>query len=75
MNFVKAFFKRPWIIIALTVILTGLFGSFIVTLVIDNSIRQFMPQKDGGKRLILRSLLEHIHDDDHRYHNQKYQRP
>ena len=52
MNFVKTFFKRPWIIIALTVILTGLFGSFIVTLVIDNSIRQFMPQKDESyKRL------------------------
>lgn len=52
MNFVKAFFKRPWIIIALTVILTGLFGSFIMTLVIDNSIRQFMPQKDESyKRL------------------------
>ena len=52
MNFTKAFFKRPWIIIALTVILTGLFGSFIMTLVIDNSIRQFMPQKDESyKRL------------------------
>lgn len=52
MNFAKAFFKRPWIIIALTAILTGLFGSFIMTLVIDNSIRQFMPQKDESyKRL------------------------
>lgn len=52
MNFTKAFFKRPWIIIALTAILTGLFGSFIMTLVIDNSIRQFMPQKDESyKRL------------------------
>ena len=52
MDLKKAFFKRPWIIIALTVILTGLFGSFIMTLVIDNSIRQFMPQKDESyKRL------------------------
>lgn len=52
MKFVRTFFKRPWLIIALTAILTGLFGSFIVTLVIDNSIRQFMPQKDDSyKRL------------------------
>ena len=44
----RAFFKRPWIIIALCVILTGLFGFFITSLGIDNSIRQFLPQKDAS---------------------------
>ncbi len=44
----RAFFKRPWIIIALCVILTGVFGFFITGLGIDNSIRQFLPQKDAS---------------------------
>jgi len=46
LNFVKSFFKRPWIIIALTIALTCVCGSFIMGLIVDNSIRQFMPQKD-----------------------------
>ena len=44
----RVFFKRPWIIIALCVILTGVFGFFITELGIDNSIRQFLPQKDSS---------------------------
>ena len=44
----RVFFKRPWIIIALCVILTGVFGFFITGLGIDNSIRQFLPQKDSS---------------------------
>ena len=44
----RVFFKRPWIIIALCVILTGVFGFCITGLGIDNSIRQFLPQKDSS---------------------------
>ncbi|MBP5520502.1 MAG: RND family transporter [Treponema sp.] len=44
----RAFFKRPRLIIALCVILTGVFGFFITGLGIDNSIRQFLPQKDDS---------------------------
>ncbi len=44
----RVFFKRPWIIIALCVILTGVFGFFITGIGIDNSIRQFLPQKDSS---------------------------
>ena len=48
MKAAKAFFKHPWIIIAICVILTGVFGFFITGLGIDNSIRQFLPQKDAS---------------------------
>ena len=48
MKAARAFFKRPWIIIAICVILTGVFGFFITGLGIDNSIRQFLPQKDAS---------------------------
>ena len=48
MKATKLFFKRPWIIIAVCVILTGVFGFFITGLGIDNSIRQFLPQKDAS---------------------------
>ncbi|MCR5400675.1 MAG: MMPL family transporter [Treponema sp.] len=48
MKFTKAFFKRPWIIIATCIALTGIFGFFIKNLGIDNSIRQFLPQKDAS---------------------------
>ena len=48
MKAARAFFKRPWIIIAVCVILTGLLGFFVTSLGIDNSIRQFLPQKDAS---------------------------
>ena len=48
MKAARLFFKRPWIIIAICVILTGVFGFFITGLGIDNSIRQFLPQKDAS---------------------------
>lgn len=53
MKFAKAFFKHPWIIIAVCIILTGFFGFFIKDLQIDNSVRQFLPQKsDSYTRLV-----------------------
>ena len=48
MNFAKRFFKHPHFIIILCVIITGLLGFFIKDLAIDNSIRQFLPQKDAS---------------------------
>ena len=48
MKATRLFFKHPWIIIAICVILTGVFGFFITGLGIDNSIRQFLPQKDAS---------------------------
>lgn len=48
MNFAKRFFKHPHFIIILCVIITGLLGFFIKDLQIDNSIRQFLPQKDAS---------------------------
>ena len=48
MNFAKRFFKHPHFIIILCVIITGLLGFFIKDLTIDNSIRQFLPQKDAS---------------------------
>ena len=48
MKAARAFFKRPWIIIAVCVILTGVLGFFVTSLGIDNSIRQFLPQKDAS---------------------------
>lgn len=48
MKFAKAFFKKPWIIIVVCVIITGVLGFFIKDLAIDNSIRQFLPQKDAS---------------------------
>lgn len=53
MKFAKAFFKHPWIIITVCIILTGFFGFFIKDLQIDNSVRQFLPQKsDSYTRLV-----------------------
>ena len=46
MNFLKKFFKHPWAIIITCVALTGFFGFFITRLQMDNSLRQFFPQKD-----------------------------
>ena len=44
----RAIFKKPQILIALCVIITGILGFFIKDLQIDNSIRQFLPQKDAS---------------------------
>lgn len=53
MNFAKKFFKHPWVVIVSCIILTGFFGFFIKDLQIDNSVRQFLPQKsDSYKRLM-----------------------
>lgn len=52
MKFAKRFFKQPWLIIAICVVITGVLGFFIKDLQIDNSIRQFLPQKsDSYSRL------------------------
>lgn len=52
MKLSKVFFKKPLIIIILCVVITGVLGFFIKDLQIDNSIRQFLPQKDASyKRL------------------------
>ena len=48
MKATRAIFKRPQLIIAFCVIITGLLGFFIKDLQIDNSIRQFLPQKDAS---------------------------
>ena len=44
----RAVFKKPQLIIILCVIITGILGFFIKDLQIDNSIRQFLPQKDAS---------------------------
>ena len=48
MKFAKRFFKHPHLIIAICVVITGVLGFFIKDLTIDNSIRQFLPQKDAS---------------------------
>lgn len=48
MSFAKRFFKHPPVIIVLCVVITGVLGFFIKDLTIDNSIRQFLPQKDAS---------------------------
>ncbi|SEP96961.1 hypothetical protein SAMN04487977_10269 [Treponema bryantii] len=48
MKATRAIFKRPQLIIAICVIITGVLGFFIKDLQIDNSIRQFLPQKDAS---------------------------
>ena len=48
MKATRAIFKKPQLIIALCVIITGVLGFFIKDLQIDNSIRQFLPQKDAS---------------------------
>ena len=48
MKFAKAFFKKPWLIITICLIITGFLGFFIKDLQIDNSVRQFLPQKDAS---------------------------
>ena len=53
MNFAKKFFKHPWVVIVCCIILTGFFGFFIKDLKIDNSVRQFLPQKsESYERLV-----------------------
>ena len=53
MKFLKSFFKHPWIIIALTLIVTGILGFFLKDLQMDNSIRQYFPHKtDSYQRLL-----------------------
>ncbi|MBQ0002142.1 MAG: RND family transporter [Treponema sp.] len=47
-SFSKSFFKHPWIIIAVCVVLTGVMGWCIKGIGMDNSIRQFLPQKDDS---------------------------
>ena len=46
MNILKRFFRYPWAIIITCVAITGFFGLFIPRLQMDNSLRQFFPQKD-----------------------------
>lgn len=46
MNFLRKFFKHPWAIIVMCVVATGFFSYFIKNLQMDNSLRQFFPQKD-----------------------------
>lgn len=48
MKNMRKFFKHPGIIVAVCVVLTGVLGFFIKDLGIDNSIRQFLPQKDAS---------------------------
>ena len=48
MKFAKRFFKHPHLIIAICLVITGILGFFIKDLTIDNSIRQFLPQKDAS---------------------------
>lgn len=46
MNFVKKFFKHPWIIIVFSIALTGFLGFFLKDLTIENTIRMFFPKND-----------------------------
>ena len=48
MKAARVIFKKPRLIIALCVVITGVLGFFIKDLQIDNSIRQFLPQKDAS---------------------------
>ena len=48
MKTARVIFKKPRLIIALCVVITGVLGFFIKDLQIDNSIRQFLPQKDAS---------------------------
>ncbi len=48
MKVIRSFFKHPQIIIAVCLVLTAVLGFFIKDLQIDNSIRQFLPQKDSS---------------------------
>ena len=48
MNLARSFFKHPRVIIAVCLVLTVVLGWFIKDLGIDNSIRQFLPQKDSS---------------------------
>ena len=48
MKFAKAFFKHPRIIIAVCLVITAVMGFFLVDLQMDNSVRQFLPQKDAS---------------------------
>ncbi|MBO4320473.1 MAG: RND family transporter [Treponema sp.] len=48
MKATRVFFKKPWLIITVCVAVTGVLGFFIKDLQIDNSIRQFLPQKDAS---------------------------
>lgn len=46
MKFLKTFFKHPWIIIVISVAITGALGFFLKDLALSNSTREFFPQKD-----------------------------
>ena len=48
MKFLKAFFKHPWIIITVCVVLTAVLGFPIKDMHLDNSLRKFLPQKDAS---------------------------
>jgi predicted RND superfamily exporter protein len=53
MKFLKAFFKHPWIIITICVVLTAVLGFPIKDMHLDNSLRTFLPHKnDSYQRLI-----------------------
>ena len=45
-KFLKSFFKHPWLIIVSCIAVSGGLGFFIKDLTLDNSLRQFFPQKD-----------------------------
>lgn len=46
MNFARKFFKHPWIIIVMSIALTGFLGFFLKDLTIENTIRMFFPKND-----------------------------
>lgn len=46
MKFLKKFFRHPKLIVAVCLLVTAGCGFFIKNLTLDNSIRQFFPQKD-----------------------------
>jgi len=53
MKFLKAFFKHPWIIITVCVVLTAVLGFPIKDMHLDNSLRTFLPHKNASyQRLI-----------------------
>ncbi len=48
MNFLKKFFKHPWIIIVVCTLITGFLGFFIKDLTLNNSTRDFFPKKNAS---------------------------
>ena len=55
MKFFKKFFNHPSVIIAICVAITAVLGFFIKDLHIDNSIRQFLPQKDASYNRLVKT--------------------